>query len=367
MTPRADRPLLLFNLATDADDPVLGFTSAWANALAAYFPRVDVMTMRAGRLATADNVRVYSIGKEKGYSEPRRALEFYRRLSSLLLRERYAAAFAHMTPLFAVLAALPLCARGVPLTLWYTHGAVSRTLRLAERVVGRVVTASPESFRLASPKVRVLGHGIDTDQFAPAARPAAGNARFTVLSVGRIAPVKRLETLVEAANRLYHGLELRDLRVRIVGEAAPEDAGYAEGLRRQVTLLGLEAVVTFAGPRPYDQVADEYRRADVMVNLSRTGSLDKAVLEAMACGTPVVTANEAFAAVLAPWADRLLIPHDAPGKLAAALVRLKRLPDDERAVLGAALRARVVADHSLPRLMERLVNVLLTGEPEAGA
>lgn len=366
MAPRADRPLLLFNLATDTDDPVLGFTTAWANALAAYFPRVDVMTMRAGRLATADNVRVYSIGKEKGYSEPRRALEFYRRLSSLLLRERYAAAFAHMTPLFAVLAAPLLRARGVPLALWYAHGSVSCTLRLAERVVGRVVTASLESFRLASPKVRVLGHGIDIDQFAPAAQ-RGGDERFTVLSVGRIAPIKRLETLVEAANRLYHGLELRDLRVRIVGEAAPEDAGYAEGLRRQVTLLGLDTVVTFAGPRPHDQVADEYQRADVMVNLSQTGSLDKAVLEAMACGTPVVTANEAFAAVLAPWADRLLIPHNAPGKLAAALIRLRALPAAERAALGTALRARVVADHSLPRLMERLVNVLLTGEPEAGA
>lgn len=365
MTARGDRPLLLFNLVTDADDPVLGFTTAWANALAAYFPRVDVMTMRAGRLALAGNVRVYSIGKEKGYSEPRRALEFYRRLSGLLLRERYAAAFAHMTPLFAVLAAPLLRARGVPLTLWYTHGSVSRTLRLAERLAGRVVTASPESFRLPSSKVRILGHGIDTDQFVPAA--PRGDDRFIVLSVGRIAPVKRLETLIEAAGRLCHELDFRALRVRIVGHAAPEDAAYAERLRRQVTLLGLDTVVTFAGPRPHDQVAAEYQRADVMVNLSRTGSLDKAVLEAMACGVPVVTANEAFAAVLAPWADRLLIPHDSPGKLAAALVRLKGLPDAERAALGAALRARVIADHSLPRLMERLVNVLLTGEPEASA
>ncbi len=77
--------LLLFNLATDADDPILGFTTGWINRLAPHYEHIDVITMRVGRLAVAPNVRVYSVGKERGYGEARRALEFYRLLIGLLL------------------------------------------------------------------------------------------------------------------------------------------------------------------------------------------------------------------------------------------------------------------------------------------
>ena len=74
----ATRRLLLFNLATDADDPILGFTHDWIRSLAARVERVDVVTMWAGRLDVPRNVRVHSVGKELGHSEPRRAVELYR-------------------------------------------------------------------------------------------------------------------------------------------------------------------------------------------------------------------------------------------------------------------------------------------------
>ncbi|MBL8145083.1 MAG: hypothetical protein JNL34_01745, partial [Anaerolineae bacterium] len=67
--------LLVFNLATDADDPVLGFTTVWVNRLAAHYEAVDVITMRVGRLDVAGNVHVWSVGKERGWSEPRRVGE----------------------------------------------------------------------------------------------------------------------------------------------------------------------------------------------------------------------------------------------------------------------------------------------------
>ena len=70
--------LLLFNLLTDADDSNLGFTTQWINALAERCAAIDVVTMGVGRVDVADNVRVYTIGKERGYSDARRMVEFYR-------------------------------------------------------------------------------------------------------------------------------------------------------------------------------------------------------------------------------------------------------------------------------------------------
>jgi len=160
--------LLVFNLATDADDPVLGFTTVWLNRLAAHYDALDVITMRAGRLDVAGNVRVYSVGKERGFSEPRRVWEFHRLLRERLAEQRYEACFAHMMPLFAVLGAPQLRIARVPVTLWYTHRSAHWTVRAAVPLVRRVVTAAPDSFPIATPKLRVLGHGVDTGFFSPA-------------------------------------------------------------------------------------------------------------------------------------------------------------------------------------------------------
>ncbi len=355
-----ERPLRLlwFNLVTDADAPNLGFTTEWINALAPHCEGIDVITMRAGRIDVAPNVQVYSLGAEQGHSEFRRAMKFYRLLWPLLRRNDYDACFAHMQPLFAVMAAPLLRLYRVPLTVWYTHRSVTLRLRLAERAATRVVSASPESFRLPSDKLRVIGHGIDTQRFIPAPPPPG---TFTILSLGRIAPVKHLETIIAAAQRLQaQGL---DFRLRLVGEANPQDRAYAQLLRAQVEENGLEARVEFAGSVTREQVPAELQSAHVMVNMSATGSIDKAVLEAMACGLPVVTANEAFVPLLAPWGEQLLTPPGDVEALAQRIRALMALDDDERAALGGALRALVRREHSMERLIAQLLAVLRSGEP----
>lgn len=353
--------LLLFNLMTDADDPVLGFTTAWINALAARCEAVDVVTMQAGRLAVADNVRVYSVGKEKGYNEPRRALEFYRILFSLLRQHHYHACFAHMIQVFAVMGAPLLKLAGIPITLWYTHQATGRMVRLAEKLVDHIVTASPQSFRIPSPKVQVIGHGIDTDlfQLSPSLVTRHSAQPFTILTVSRLSPVKRLETVIAAVKTLREG-GYADVRLRLVGSVYPQDEVYAEGLRQMVADSGLTAAVEFAGGMTPEAVVREYQQADVVVNMTATGSMDKVVLEAMACGIPVITPNEAFQSLLAPWSEHLLIPPESPEILASRLKKMLLLPPDERRALGAALRRLVVEQHSLSQLSESLIAIFKT-------
>src|SRR5690606_30009308 len=114
----------------------------------------------------------------------------------------------------------------------------------------------------------------------------------------------------------------------------------------------------FTGEIPHHAIEREYQRAHLMVNVSSTGSVDKAVLEAMACGLPVITANEAFDAILRDWRDLALVPPDAPDILAAKIRHIMALPADTRRALGHDLRAVVVRDHSLERLADQLVALL---------
>ncbi len=345
--------LLLFNLATDADDPILGFTTVWINRLAAFYERLDVITMRAGRLAVAPNVSVSSLGKERGVGEAQRAVAFYGILSRLLRQRRYTACFAHMMPLFAAMGA-PLL-RTVPITLWYTHRQAHRTLQIATAVSRRVVTAAPDSFPLPTPKLRVIGHGIDTAFFSPAPQPAPSSE---IVHVARLMPIKHQSTLIRAITQLPQA------RATFIGDVPPEASGsYRRELETLAHDLGVAQRVRFAGSLPSEALRDHLRGAALAVNLSPPGLFDKAALETMAVGIPTVVSSAAFDNLTA--ADpRLRIPApDDSAALAARLRDLLALPEAGRREIGASLRQRVTAAHSLDGLISRLVNVLNTGEP----
>src|SRR5947207_1803808 len=164
--------LLLFNLATDEDDPILGFATRWIRALAAVVDFIHVVTMRMGKLDLSDNVRVYSVGKEKGYSEPRRVVEFYRILARILRQHNIDVCFSHMIPLFTVLGGPILKAKRIPIVTWYAHPKVTRILKIAHRLSDRMVASLPTAYPYSQDKLTTIGQGVDTKLFSPEAKPA---------------------------------------------------------------------------------------------------------------------------------------------------------------------------------------------------
>jgi glycosyltransferase involved in cell wall biosynthesis len=345
--------LLLFNLATDADDPILGFTTRWIQALAQRVHHVDVVTMRTGRLVVPANVNVYSVGKEKGFSEPHRVFEFYRILYHLLTKQHYDACFAHMMQLFAVMANPLLRVQRIPTVLWYTHKSVTPLLRMATLLVDRVVTASEESFRIATPKVRATGHGIDTRLFMPA-RSGDTQRPFSILTVGRLSPVKKVEVLIDAIALLRQQHPEFSFVFNLVGAPLTQnDRTYETQLKDQVEQAGLQQQVRFLGSVPPAQVISAYQQADCFISLSGTGGLDKAVLEAMSCGVPVIV-PPIYATVLGAAAQEWVVPQDA-AMLCDRLLRLHSLPLPNRWQLGDQLRQIVVQEHNLEKLCDRLI------------
>lgn len=340
--------LLLFNLKTDADDDVLGFTTNWINALAVHFERIYVITMSGGRLDVAGNVEVYSVGKEKGYSELRRALEFYRLLLGVLRSGRISACFAHMMPLFAVMAAPLLLLRRIPTVLWYAHGHVPLMLKAAERLVARIVTSSERGCRLKTAKLRVVGQGIELPTMI-AAPPLASPGPLRLLYVGRLSAVKGVHHLLEAV-RILRERTGREARLSLVGgPLVPGDRDYLERLEQQVRASGLGGQVTFVGGRPFHEVERYYADCDLFCNPSNTGSMDKTVLEAMAAGRIVITGNEAYDTDEFRAAGGYYVPNEA-GQIAAVLEQIVQTPAAELHQRAAAGRRWVAEKHSLERL-----------------
>lgn len=363
--------LLLFNLVTDPADPMLGFGCVWIRELARHCESIDVLTMYRGDADWPANVRVFSAGRERGWSKARRLGQFYRELARLLAKQRYDACFAHMMPLFAGLGGPLLKPHRVPLILWYAHRQPTLQLRMGLAMSWRAVTSVRTSFPLETDKLRVVGQGIDSDFYAPSlpsptlppqggkgdATTEAGDECPLVLQVARLAAVKHHKTTLKAVAHT-------DARLTLIGGV---QAGYPTAYQRELqdlcAALDLADRCTFTGDLPPAGVRDWNRRATVAVNTSPVGLFDKSALESMACAVPTVVCNPAFAPLLGDHRELLLIdgPDDVAG-LRDRLERLLAMPASVRAQIGQTLREGVLREHSLARLIEGLLAVLRTGE-----
>lgn len=266
--------LLIITQAVDTDDPVLGFFARWIEEFAKHCEKVTVLCLREGKHALPNTAEVVVFGSSR--------LARVAKLWSFSLKHRseYDAVFVHMNPEYVVLGGLFWRLLGKRVALWYTHKSVDLKLRIAAVFSNIIFTASKESFRLQSRKVHVMGHGIDTDFFSSVASIVRGD---WMLSVGRLMPSKRHDLAIRAA-------ALADRELRIVGDG-PEHSNL------EVLANSLGAHVRFLGGLTQAQVRDEYRKAAVLIHMSETGSLDKVVLEALACGLPVRTNDPALKAL----------------------------------------------------------------------
>ncbi|MCC7106550.1 MAG: glycosyltransferase family 4 protein [Chloroflexi bacterium] len=349
------RVLAITPMVDPADD-LFGFVHTWMSRLAVRVERLHVLQLWDRSSALPSNTTVYTMGKDGGASRPEQLARFARVVGSLCLGRQVDAVLTHMGPIFAVCAAPFARAAGVPLVLWYAHGAVSPTLRLAHALVDRVGTSTPAGFRLPSTKVTWTGQGIDTDRFAP---PEIEPRDGPIVSIGRISPVKGYETLLEAASLLRRrGVAATP---RIVGGARePAELRYRDRLVSLVRDIGLPAETIQPGV-PHADVARLYRGASLFASCSQTGSLDKAVLEALATARLAVTCNAAFGPFFGSERDRLTFPAGDAVALADRLEALLSLDSRQRRQEGLQWRERVVAEHGVDHLADELVKLLQAG------
>lgn len=169
-------------------------------------------------------------------------------------------------------------------------------LRKAARIVAVSGSLKEDAVRLGVDpgRVRVIENGIDPELFRPLdrseARRSLGLAEDgpLLVSVGTLSPRKGFHLVMEAMTRLTRSTRLgSDLRFAIVGGDGAEGAMEAE-LRALAARLGLEDRVIFAGPRSRAELAAWYSAADLFVLASAHEGCPNVVLEALACGTPVV-------------------------------------------------------------------------------
>ncbi len=347
--------LLVITQKVDINDDNLGFFHHWIEKLAAEFEKVYVICLCEGERKLPPNVDVCSMGKEAGVSKIGQFFE----LQKCLLKSlgHVDGVFVHMSPIYLI-ASFPLIKIfRKKAILWYTHKSRNWKLRLAEKLTHKVLTASKESFRIKSKKVVITGHGIDTQIFVPTEGKGAegGAVDFLILTAGRIVPSKNLETQILAMDILVNKQDIKNIKLVIAGsEFEYLYPGYRDTITKLISDRGLEENVVFVGPVLPQKMPRYYREAMIFVNSSKTGSVDKTVLEAMACGVPTISSNEAFGSVL-PLIDKHLYFKEGDSESLAHHIRyIMSLDRDKRSLMGMRLREVVVRNHNLDRLIQNI-------------
>lgn len=220
------------------------------------------------------------------------------------------------------------------------------------RDADRIIAATPAEqaqleflYGVTHQKMTIIPPGVDTSRFYPIpsdeARAVVGvpaNERM-LLYVGRIEPLKGVDTLVEAIARMRQtGVLCQSPHyLAIIGgdpDADPEFMTAEMARLQQLSRnLGLGDLVVFLGKRSQDSLPDYYSAAEVVVVPSHYESFGMVALEAMACGTPVVASQVGGLAFLVQ--DGVTGFHVPDGDPEALCDRLSRL------IMDAPLRKKM--------------------------
>ena len=334
--------LLIITQKVDSTDPILGFFHQWLEEFAQHCDQLVVIGQLVGPHNLPDNVHVHSLGKERGTSRFTQIFHCWK--LQWKLRRHYDTVLVHMTPIWIVLGAPLWLLLRKSMYLWYEVRRGGAILKTALLLVRKVFCATEHGLPAPSSKQVVVGHGINTQLFAP-----LDNDRdpHSVVAIGRLTPSKHYEHILHAFASLPDAAELS-----IVG-GTYTDADSAEEKKIQDLLreLGI-ARRTSVGTLPHSAVASLLQRAQLMLHAC-VGGLDKVVREAMASGCVVVSTNVAAQQILP---EECCATPETLGKKAQALLSLD---EEDRVRLAQQLRQIVVEQHGLSRLIERLVVEML--------
>jgi D-inositol-3-phosphate glycosyltransferase len=212
-------------------------------------------------------------------------------------------------------------------------------------------------------RIRVIPCGVDPAIFNPQDRQEARRALDLpqgplLLFVGRLQPLKGIDTLLCAAQEVRQ--VYKDVRVLIVGGGVDahdrHDTQELQRLQQLTARLGLTSSVRFIRAQPQPVLAQYYAAADVFVMPSHYESFGMVVLEAMACGTPVVASRVGgLASTVEHGHTGFLVPVGDVPAFAQAIVQLLAQPAVWQAC-STASQHRTQA-FTWPRIVERTLRL----------
>ena len=190
-------------------------------------------------------------------------------------------------------------ARGSDVNSYIRMAGIRTLLRFVVRRAAAVITVSGAlkdlvaQLGIPKEKIRVIGNGVDRSNFYPVDQQAARKKlqlpsdRTLLLTTAKIDEAKGIHHLIDAMSELSS--QRSDLMLLVAGNNS--SAAYAKRLQEQIDRLHLGEVIRFVGPQAHASLRDWYSSCDLFCLASSREGWPNVLLEAMACGKPVVASR----------------------------------------------------------------------------
>ena len=178
--------------------------------------------------------------------------------------------------------------------------------------VSKALQDAGNSKGLFGKKNVVIHNAVDTDLFTPD-NSVHKEEHFTILGIGRFVPLKGFDILLKAVSQLNQTAE-KPIRLILVG-----DGPQLGKLRRQASILGISDLLEILMPMPQEKLLNVYRQANLFCLPSFSEGLPCVVLEAMACGLPIVASDVGGIAEIVNGNCGILVKPGDPDLLRNAL------------------------------------------------
>jgi glycosyltransferase involved in cell wall biosynthesis len=220
---------------------------------------------------------------------------------------------------------------------------VIRTLKEADKVISVCQALKDGAVKLGVPaeKISVYPNGVFPDLFYPVDRDEARRIldlpldKKIILSVGNLVKRKGFHHIIDAL-ALLKSSGKENILLIIVGNPGIE-GNIKNQLQEQIKRLGLEKQVLLAGARPYNELCSWYNAADLFCLASSKEGWANVLLEALACGIPVVaTSFWGNKEVITSKTLGILVDSQDPQVLAQALNKALEEKWDRNAIIGYA-------------------------------
>ncbi len=339
--------LLVITQKVDKKDSVLGFFHLWIKEFAKKFSKVTVICLVEGEHSLSENVKVLSLGKDQNKSRLHYIFQFYKYL--WLEKNSYDVVFVHMNQEYALLGGIVWRLFNKKTILWRNHPNGNWITNIAVFLMNKVCCTSKESYTAKFKKTSIMPVGIDTGFYMPDEN--VQKIPNSILFLGRISTIKHPDLFMEACGMLKgRGV---DFKATIVGDCSNEYQEYFESIKNRARELSLDNL-DFKNGVPSKETVDWYRRYEIYVNATDSGSFDKTILESMACGSLVVVSNHALKREID---NKFIFEQNNASDLAQKLESILLYPEDKKKEEGQKLMNYCQNKHSLVLLVSSLNNL----------
>lgn len=341
--------LLIITQKVDKNDPVLGFFHTWLFEFSKKIEKINVICLEKGEYNLSENVKVFSLGKEKGFSKIKYIVNFYKLIWKL--RKDYKTVFVHMNQEYVLLAGIFWRVFNKKILMWRNHPKGNLLTKIAVVLSNKVYCTSKNSFTNKFKKTKIMPVGIQKNN----TEINLNRIENSILSLGRISPVKNIEIIISAFRMVKEKLPKSILSV--VGNPTNRkiDEEYYQMLKKESFDIDKNILNFKEGVSP-ENTKEYFTKYEIFVNATTPGSFDKTILESMSYGTPAIVCQDIWQdSEFAYLSKYFYFPYKDVKILSEKIYDFLTLSKDEKERIKKDCVSFVLKYHSLGSLVDEIL------------